>query len=351
MKTVLLFLMLAVACASSATAQVRAASMPEWRGAILSSSQRLMLFSLLKTRPAGSLSTQKLIANRLGLFHRPGDGFVFGKPRLTLGPILEYDENVNGGVPGDSIVIDQQSFAVNKDTRAKAAFVIGAHTSATLSMAYDEGSTLDLRFSAALRHAPAVDVTRTAVRMSACANEYLSHWNWLVLCGGYKYDDARDTNDTEEGRFGSVGLRRVFASSFGSHEATATLTKDVLSDYDKLSVSASMLSAIQGVGALSLSATWGERVAGENTVTRSVSASLVRPILGQSSRVSLGFYESGGENFFGIERRDRTVSFSISREVREGLWIGIGARNRDSTADVYDENEMTIDASFTGWRF
>ena len=351
MKTFLLFLMLVVACTSSATAQIRPAPLPEWRGAILSGSQRLMLFSLLKTRPVGSLSTQKKIADRLGLFHRPGDGLVAGTPRLTLGPILEYDENVNGGVPGDTIQIDQFTLDVTDASRAKAAFVLGAHAGAGVSVAYDEGSTLDLRFSAALRHAPAVDVTRTAVRMSACANQYLSHWNWLVLCGGYKYDDARDTDETQEGRFGSVGMRRIFASPLGSHEATATLTKDVRSDYDKLSLSGSVTSAITGVGALSLSATLGEKVEGENTVTRGLSASLTRPFFGRTGRVSLGYYETGGENFFGIEREDRIFSLSVGRQVSKRLWLGLGMRRLDSTADVYDENEMTVDVSFTGWSF
>lgn len=351
MRTFLLSLLVVAACTCGATAQDRAAQMPEWRGAILSGSPRLMLFSLSKTRPAGSLATRKQIADRLGFFH-PSDGSIkTGQPRVAVAPILEYDQNVNGGIPGESFDIGPYLFTVNDGSRAKAAFVLGMRLAAGVSMAYDEGSTLDFSAAGTLRHAPAVDVTRTALRLSACANQHLSDWNWLVLCTGYKYDDARDIDSTEEGKFGSVGLRKIFSSPIGSHEATATITKDTLSDYDKLSFSGSVASAITGLGALSIAVTLGEKVDGENTLTRGFSTALARPLFGQSGRLSLGIFDTDGQNFFGQAREDRSYALSIGREFGERIWIGAGVRKRSSTVDIYDETEFSLDFSLTGWSF
>ncbi|WP_435170152.1 hypothetical protein [Falsirhodobacter sp. 1013] len=124
-------------------------------------------------------------------------------------------------------------------------------------------------------------------------------------------------------------------------------------EVDKRSLSGSVVNAIRGVGALTFSVTPGEKVQGENTVTRGFSARLARPFLGRTTRMSLGFFQAGGENFFGIERQDRIFSLSVGREVGKRLWLGLGLglRRLDSTADVYDENALTVDVFFTGRPF
>lgn len=351
MKRLLLSLLLVVVCTIVATAQGRAAPVPEWRGALLSGSQRLMLFSLSKTRPPGSFAARMSLARKLGFLHQPGDGLVPGKPVVWLSPILEYDENVNNGVPGASVAIGGLPFDIDEDSRAKAGFVIGAHVGTGLSLAYGEGSTLDISLAGGLRHAPSVDVTRSSLRLSACGNQHLTGWNWLTLCTGYTVSDARDIDTTEEGHFGSVGLRRIFSTPIGSHEGTLTVTRHNIDDYDKISLSGSLTSAITGLGALNVAANLGETVPGENTVVRGLSTSLSRPVFGRDTRLSLGLYKTRGEMFFGTRREDRTYTLSVSRKVHDRLWLGLSARKRNSTMDVYDENELTLDVSFDGWSF
>lgn len=351
MKPLLLSLGLLVVVAAAANAQDRNGYLPEWRGAILSGSQRLMLFSLMKANPTGSLEAQMQVAKRLGFFHGPGDGLVVEDPNLAIEPIVKYDENVNNGVSDGSLILGNYILTPTKDSLAQAALVGGARLAMGVPVLYDRGSTLNFGLSGSITHSPAVDYTRTWLHVSTCADHYLSDWSWLILCAGYQYENEREVDNTEKGPFGTIGLRKIFSSSRGSHEITATLSKERMIDYDKLSVSGSLLSAIAGVGAVNFVAGLGEIVPGENTMKWEVGASLTRPVFGETTTFALGAEAKEGDNFFGVARKDRTYSLSVGRQMNELLWVDVGAKRRESTVDLFDENILTVDFSITGWTF
>lgn len=205
----------ATACLAFLSGTAHAESPAEWEAAIATKSPRLILFSLLKENPRGSGRVQLAFARSLGFTHRENDRLRLGRPQISLTPILKYDENVNGGIPGESFNLGPFEFKIDEDSRAKAGYVLGASISATFRLIYARGSSLDFNLGATFRHAPAIDVTRQTTQSSVCMNHYVGSWTWLSTCSGYRYDDARDLGEKEESTFNSLGATKVLSTALG----------------------------------------------------------------------------------------------------------------------------------------
>ena len=325
----------------------------EWQSALETGSPRLALFSLIKQKPAGSWPLVRELLQLNGLRHREGAGPQRLSFRTSIRPIVEYEDNINGGFPNDSFFLSsplgELEFRFPSEQRAKEGLVYGAGVSASTTYSIGKGSTFTAGAALSHVHSFEHDLNHTVANLSACTKTYQQNWLWLDACAGALYSE-RDLSTTEEA-YVSVGLDKVFSSRFGSHEGTIRLRHGMREEYSKTSVALNLVSALPDIGALSTGINFGEEIEGSNTRVYGANLGLTRPLWDKSMSFGISYAKERGGRFIGQEREDDVYSLSVGREITEWITATVTYRRRESTVDVYDQESFGFGVRFTGWNF
>lgn len=320
----------------------------EWAAALHARSDRLLLYTILKERPAGALPVARRLLHRTGLAHTGS-----GVRRLSFGarvaPILEWDDNINGGTPGSAFQLGPFEFTVDEESRAKSGLVVGASFGASADFALGHQNLLKLGASAAYRYAPAHEMAKSHIAGSACGSFYQGSWTWIETCAFASVQET-ELSRVHDRTLSLAGVK-VFSSPIGSHEARAAVLYSFRDDYEKPTLDLDLVTAHPGLGAISLGLDLSRRIAGENTTIWGASLALARPILGESGSVAVSYHRQGGALFFGDPREDDVYRLSVTRKVSDRLSASLGVTDRRSTIDLYDQTSVFFGLSFDGWRF
>lgn len=335
----------------SAAAQpsfVRTGDALDWRAARLSGSDRLLLFSLLRDKPRGYREAALTVARRQALTKDPGERAYIAERRASAFPVLSWDDNINGGLPGDGIVLGGVRFVPTEDA-ARAGVVLGLGGSGRLAWAVGDGVRVALQAAATHVHAPEEDLSRSTAGASACATRTTTGFAFVEGCLRLAAVD-RDLSSTVSRR---VELRggRVFASALGDHELSLGIFRDDRDGVPQDGVTATLLTARGGLGALGASLSLGERVEGRGAVDLYGALWVTREAAGGAPmRVSLSYARERGARLLGsVAREDRTVTASLSRPIADGLSATVGLTRRDSTIDGFGGTSLSLGLSFDGW--
>lgn len=314
-----------------------------WQAALDSGAPRLMLFALQVEKPAGADDFVARLQYGQAMQQAKTAPPVLLSYRTDLRPIVAYDGNINGGIPGDTIYLGGFPFTIAPENRAKAGMLYGAEASLTARFALAPGSTLDLTAYAAQAHSFDYGLDILNAGLSACGAQYWGRSSWTQICVGDTFTQRNNLPERE--RFASLGVSKVFASRLGFHEARATVQKAVRKDYDKTSLSLHLITARAGLGALTLRIDAGERVAGYNTRLVGTSAALTRPIAGVSTTFFAGYGVEAGGAVFGQPRRDEIFSLGLSRKLTSHAEATLRLSQRQSSIPAYQELSVDLDIS------
>lgn len=321
----------------------------EWQSSLYSGSSRLILFSIIKEKPEGSLGFAHELLRRNGLNAEAQSGVQLIQSRTSVSPVLEWDSNINGGTPGDSFFLGNFEFAVDESSRAVAGVLAGLSSSATAHYSLGSGHTLDFGLRASFRHSPKYDLSKTSGQAHACGSYFLDNWAWLETCGRLQYTENDLGSVTD--RVAEISGIKIFSSDLGGHEARAGLDVQFREDYAKSLLRLNLTTVRSGVGALALGFNVGEEIKGSNTLLYGATAKLSRPILGERGSVALSWSRLGGSEFFGVAREDDLISLNLTRNISASFSGTIGFTRRVSSIELYDEESFSIGISYGGWTF
>ena len=304
----------------------------------------LALFALTRTETRVSPLGGALLRLQ-GFLHDP-DG-----PRLqplsagrALVPVLRRDSNVNGGIPSHRITIGGLPFSVAKDSQAKAGILVGLRHAGWRNLSYGRAARLRLSHVTTAEAEPTHGFHRLTASARICADRPLRDWTWAEGCLSALYDN--DGVDAEAGLMGQAGLKRLFQSRVGYHEAQVSVVRSWHGSHRKDLLQLSTLS-LTGAGLFGLDLAVGEPVEGQNTLRSLAALSWTGPVAGRTVTLGLSQARTDGARIFGTPRNDRITRSAAETPVGK-IDLGAFAERRRSTIDAYDVADagMTVALRF-----
>lgn len=344
--TLTLLLALFLLAAQAMAAETRSPNL--WTSALLSGSQRLGLYTLAQEAPAGSRPYALRLARELGFAQR-GLGLTHLDHGVSLTPTLEFDPNINGGMPGETIMLGPYEFSIDEEWRSRSGYLGGLSASARTSWSYAPKSTLHAGAVLSYQHDLKSDLEVRRGSLLLCQKQHIHRWTWMDACL-QSFRTERDLS-TSEGTTASFGLGHVFSSPLGTHDVGVTFKQLWDAEYEKKSVYLRATSAVAGLGALTFGLDVGEAVDLQTTQLHSITVALTRPIFGRRTSIVYNQSFSAGGRVFGMEREDRARSLTLSRPLNEWFGISLSWKRVDSTIDNYDEDIFWLGGSVSSWKF
>lgn len=340
----------ALACVAALAIPLPAAAepvLPGWAAAQISGSERLALYALNRARPDGSAGTLAALAQRQGVGHR-------GPPRLlsfgpSAWPVLRYDANFNGGIPGREMVIGGLPFTVAARDRAMSGIVLGAGARIGGRLAYADGSTLDFGAEVQAEALVGKGAHRQSAGVNLCAQQRLAGFSWFDLCLGQLHQDRSYDSDRRI-RYLSAGPTVLLTAGGIDQQVGLRLSRNLTDDFAQTGAGLDWFGAVPNLGAVQIGMDAARLVPGENTRLRGIDMALTRPLAGRVVRVGLGASETGGSTVFGAPRRDRRLTASLAGPLTPTLATEMRLTRTNSTISVYDDTEFGISFSLIGPR-
>jgi hypothetical protein len=316
--------------------------------ALDSGSARLALYVLAQEQVPGSAPYIDRLLRDMGFAHPAGAGPQRLSRGVTVAPILEWDDNVNGGTPGGAFSIGGLEFTVDEASRAKAGVMLGASLGLGASYSVGRGNVLRFSVNGAVRHAPRHDATKTNLGASVCGSFDMGDWTWWDAC--LSATSARTELSSQSEQSVSLSRTKLFSSGFGAHESRVGIRYVLGEDYVKPAVTLGLITAAE-FGAVSLSAEVSREVEGRNTTLFGANAALTRPFLGASTTVQAGYRRTGGSAFFGEARTDDIYSLGLSRDIGRGVSATLSVSRTASTVDLFDQTSVYVGFDIGRLRF
>lgn len=318
-----------------------------WQAAMEAPSPRLRLFALMAERPQGAGQAVAALQKGQGFAHLAGQGPQIVASGVSLGPVLRYDNNINGGTPGDTILIGGLPFTISPDARAISGMVFGAEAGGSLRLSLSPRTTLDAKLAASFAEGQGAQVKTQSAAL--CLGQFLGRADWLDLCVQRQISDRALSNSDQT--TASIALTQQFATKFALSEAQIKLRQTITEDYDKLSLDLGLTTARATWGVLDTRAEFGQYIAGEHTRLFGATLSLSRPILGADTTLFASYGREGGADFFGAPRWDHVVGFGVTRPITNVLGLTLSLQDRRSTLANYEGVTLGIDFTFRDLTF
>lgn len=314
------------------------------QAALLSGSTRLAGFALMRDRPAGGGPLLARLMQAEGMLHDGRDGPVLLWRGVSVRPVLRWDDNINGGIAGDTISVGGLDLTVDAASRARGGLVVGAAASVGARYRLAPGRMMRLSAQAMAVHAPRHELWRGEAAAEACIAQALPGWRFLDACAGHSL--AR--SDLSDANLSWAGLRGTghFEAAGGLHALSLGLRQTWRDDYAQGLLDLSLDSALPRIGALGLHLSVGEAVAGHNAIRYRAGASLTRRVAGRRVSLGLDWQREEGSAVFGTPRRDALHTLGVEVELSPRLTLRLAGQRRSSTIAMYDENRLILDI---GW--
>lgn len=303
----------------------------------------LALFALTRTEARISPLGEALLAAQ-GFRHDPAG------PRLqplsggrALVPVLRRGSNVNGGIPSDRIVIGGLPFRVSEGSRAKSGILVGLRHSGWQSLSWGRAARLRLAHASTVEAEPTHGFHRLSITSRACADRPTGAWTWAEGCLAALH--LNDSVDAETSLTAQVGVKRLFQSPIGFHQAQATALRTRQDSNDKGVFQVSALSLTKA-GLFGVDLALGKDVPGQNTLRHLAGIRWTGPVAGRTMTLGVSQARTAGATILGAPREDRITR--LSAEMPVGRFdLGTFVERRRSTIDAFD----VTDAGLTvGWR-
>ncbi|WP_304618401.1 hypothetical protein [Paracoccus sediminilitoris] len=299
----------------------------------------LALFALTGTETRVS-SAGRALPGLQGFLHDPaGPALQPLSSGHALMPLLRHDTNVNGGIPSDRITIGGLPFRVFDDSRARSGVLMGLRYAGWQSLSFGRAARLRLSHSYSAEAEPKHGFHRLSAWARACADRPLQRWTWVEGCLSGFYDD--DSVDAETAVTSQIGMRRLFRTPLGFHQAQVTLARTHQDDYRKDAIHLTS-HTLTKAGLFGLDVSLGERVTGQNTLRTLVAASWSGTLGRQPVTLRLSRACTTGAMFLGAAREDRITRAKVETPLSI-LDLGLYAEERQSTIDAYGGTDVGID--------
>ncbi len=318
-----------------------------WQAALQASSQRMRLFALMSARPTGAAEMVGALQRAQGFAHRRFHGPQIVSADIRLAPVLEFDNNINGGTPGTTILVGGLPFGIPLEQRATQGMIWGAKLQGNVRSSMAPRTIIDAHLSATMAQGQGLTIQTATVHL--CLGQFLGGADWLDMC--VQRDLADRALSHSDQTTTSIAFSQQFATDFALSEAQVILRHSVLQDYQKLSLDFGLTTARAQWGVLETRAEFGQFISGQHTRLFAATLALKRPIFGADTTLFAAYSHEGGANFFGTPRWDDLVGFGMSRPINDIFGLSLSLQNRDSTLANYRGITLGLDFTFSGLTF
>jgi len=271
-------------------------------------------------------------------------------PALKLAPVVAYDPNMNGGMPGTSFVLGGLPFTLPPDSVAQPGVLIGAGLS--LAGRTDVSANFGLEYSANLHslHNPASDLRVRSAGASVCGLSFLSDSTLGSVCAATSREEK--------------ALSRSSTTSFtvsADHRLPIDPSGTTLPGWD-----ASLAGLI---GRDKVDGGWRNKAGGSLGIygpegrSLTLGLTLFTPVKNALSDryslevaltapdqfpagLSLSFLRAEGGNVFGLSREDSTARLGVDVQLGQRILASLGYSRKDSSVDFFDD-AGTLDIRFS----
>lgn len=338
-----------VPVARPARAQATLNTLRDFQDTFFSVSPRLLFYTLVETRPPGTDRTLAVLMQGLGFLHKQGQGPQPAWNFTSVQPVLRYEPNINGGLPGDQIEIGSLIFQIDEDSQAVSGPVVGAELGKSIGWSVGTGQTLSVSGTVELVYSPDYKITQTNANLQTCLRSYLEQWRFLDICGGaiYEQEDLGEANT----QYLSANYAKAFSSGAGTHLANIFVLQEFQDRYEKASLSLGLESYLNDFGVVTGRVAWGQKIEGENTLLYGAYVNYGRPVLGVGTNIGLSWEREGGDVLFGSDRSDDVITLDLTAQISPTLSATLSIENRQSSIDLFDGTAISLDLNVLRMRF
>lgn len=309
--------------------------------ALLSGSDRLLFATLGRDVPDGGAEIYRASGFSYGLGHAGKIEKLVTAIRIS--PVLYWDPNVNNGLTRDSLMISGMEFVLPSEMVARSGLVYGVEASAMQRWSVAQGVTIQPEVGISLTDTSNWGQPTKAGRVSLCVVKAVASSRWSTLClqqSHYSGGASRtvDQTDIVLGQDYFLGGQQ----DGPSHLTGITARRSFLSEGNRSSVSAHLISAWPGLGSSEVNLELGTRLLGVQSRTRHFSVSLTKIVLNRPTEFSAYIDRREGSSFLGNPVIDRGAGVGIARPINDNLKIEIIAERTKSSASVYDSSGLSV---------
>lgn len=315
-------------------------------------SERLRLFALTRIFDRYAYDPQVRYAlreelTRQGHFY-DGSGSRVLRQEVWAAPLVEYNQNLNGGVLNDRFRFGGLVFEADPQIRAKSGWLTGARVGTFTRVALSDDTLLDLVGAAELGYAPAHDISRTSAQVQACLRHSLTGWNFVDLCQGMaqtRWDLGR--SKTRSTRIRLSTLRQI---SDTYHEAwiEAEHTKTNATSQNAMTIGLrSIFDGLAPYGSISV----GADVEGEIAPKLRLNAGVEFPKGGRIFEAFVWAQRAEGSRFLGTDRQDETYGAGLSAELARGQSVEVSYSENHSNIAFFDYSQVELKFRFRDIRW
>lgn len=271
-------------------------------------------------------------------------------PALKLAPVVAYDPNMNGGMPGSTIVLGGLPFTLPPENVAQPGLLVGAGVS--LAGRTDVSANFGIEYSANLQslHSLASDLRVRSAGASVCGLTFLSDSTLGAFCAATSREEKALTLSSTTSFTLSADHRRPIdptgASLQGWDTSLAGLVGRDKVDGGWRNKAGGSLGIHGPEGrSLTLGVTLFTPVRNALSDRFSLELALKTPDR-LPAGLSLSFVRAEGGSVFGLSREDSTARLGVDVQLGQKVMASIGFSRKDSSVDYFDDSG-TLDIRFS----
>lgn len=266
------------------------------------------------------------------------------KFRFTISPKLNYNDNINGGLPFDEIALGPFIFKVDDDSRAKAGILLGLQGDLAMHMSLAKGITLQSHASLGGNYAPKHDIGQKTFNLGTCISKMAENWAYIETCirrtGIKRHLNAEYRTTTSLKGGGIFRIRQAL------HDLSGEISLQNYRGERQSRIKLGVTSVVKDFGTFQYGVLFGEKIEDLQMQTRGVDLSYSTIFAGRPSTINLAYSKEDGSKVFGTERVDKKYVLRLSREIGKSVFVFLSVEKTDSTASVFSRVSLEAGLSF-----
>jgi hypothetical protein len=270
--------------------------------------------------------------------------------QIHFAPTIDYNTNINGGNPNRPLILGGLAFMGDEAKVRRSGLVLGFGVGVNGRRSYGPGRYLDYSLTARYGYAPQHSLSIFRGNANVCSrNHIVNHW-YFDACGDVTHL-VRDLVTETTGGF-SLSTVTLFGNSSGSyHGAAIGVRRHYTQAYEQNQMLLGWSTARRRGLFTSINITFGEAVANQMAVRRSLQATIGTTMLGRALTASVSHSYSDGGALFGVGRYETARSINFSYAVTPNLSLNLGYRDVSSSISYFSEQNPVFSFQVSPIRF
>ena len=286
------------------------------------------------------------------------EGLSLGLPKsnvsqsthLSWRPILEYENNINGGNPHKDLVVGNYIFEGDETRVRKSGLLAGVGINFSGSYIYGPGRYISLNANKELKHNFEHELSIHNYSLSACSMNHVYNWWSLDLCFN-KYKIKKKFATTSSKNL-IISGSKIITLPYVSYTKLGVGIEHYIDQNIQQNRIFGELSAMLSKGRFAaFKLTTGQSVLNELTLAYEVEASVSSTFYGEPITLRLRQSRYEGGKFFGLDWSETSNSIGIEYPLTRHLVATVGLYKKTSSIGYFEEEVPRLGFYFNPFKF